>query len=142
MKKLDNHAMPRSENCFILSCGDAKRSICRRHYHGDDNQKELLTVRKNLLTVRKKLPIVRKIGHVHNLRKGYTDFLTVSNFFLTISNFLWTVSNFLLSVSKSFLTRRKPCRLVRINQFSFISRNTNNWENDSCVRDDGNKLNG
>ncbi len=57
-------------------------------------RKKLLTVRKKLLTVRKKLLMVRKILHLHNLCKGYTDFLTVSNFLLVVSNLFLMVSNF------------------------------------------------
>ena len=55
--------------------------------------------------------------------------LTVSNFLLTVSKFLLTVSNFLLTVSNFLLTRRKPCRLVCIDQSSYKSRNTYKWEN-------------
>ncbi len=34
-----------------------------------------------------------------------------------------------------FLMRRKPCQRVLIDQFSYISCNTHNWENDCRVRD-------
>ena len=70
------------------------------------------------------------------LLKDKSDLLTVSNYLLTVSNFLLTVSkyllsvsNFLLTVSNFLLTRRKPCRLVCIDQSSYKSRNTYNLEN-------------
>jgi hypothetical protein len=37
------------------------------------------------------------------------------------------------SLSNFFLTRRKPCQLVLIDLFSYISRNIYNWENNSLV---------
>jgi hypothetical protein len=55
---------------------------------------------------------------------------------------LLTVSKYLLSVSNSLLTRRKPCRLVCIDQSSYKSRNTYNLENLWRISDDGHKLNG
>ena len=39
-------------------------------------------------------------------------------------------------------TRCHALRLMLIDQFSYISRNTYNWENDCRVREDGSKLNG
>ena len=69
------------------------------------------------------------------LLKDKSDFLTVSNYLLTVSDFLLTVSknllsvsNFLLTVSNFLLTKRKPCRLVCFDQWSYKSRNTYKWE--------------
>ena len=76
------------------------------------------------------------------LLKGKSDFLTVSNYLLKVSDFLLTVSKYLLTVSNFLLTRRKPCRLVCIDQSSYKSRNTNNLENPWRISDDGHKLNG
>jgi hypothetical protein len=71
-------------------------------------------------------------------------FLTVSNFFLTVSNFFLTVSNFFLTVSNFFLTvsNLKPCRLLWIDRWSYISRSTHNFGNGWRVHENGHKLNG
>ena len=102
--KSRNHAIPRGENCFHseswwrkvkhrpvqLSCGWRSVKIA-------DGEQESAYVRKKLLMIRKTL-------YIHNLREGYTDFLTVSNFLLKVSNFYWRSAIF--TDGQQFFTER------------------------------------